>query len=117
MAAAVAVSGLRKSYGSHEAVGTSTSRSPRARCSGLLGPNGAGKTTTIEILGGYRERRGEREVLGEDPARRPGLARAARRRPPVLVLYPNLTVREASTCSAATTRAGATPPRSSRSWV
>ena len=64
----------------------STSRSQRGEVFGLLGPNGAGKTTTVEILEGYRKRDGgEVEVLGVDPAtRRRRLARADRRRPPVL---------------------------------
>ena len=53
---------------------------------GLLGPNGAGKTTTVEILEGYREpRRGRRHGARRGPAaRRPRLARADRRRAPVV---------------------------------
>ena len=54
---------------------------------GLLGPNGAGKTTTVEILEGYRTwDEGTVAVLGRRPAaRRPGVARAGRGRPPVVV--------------------------------
>jgi ABC-2 type transport system ATP-binding protein len=71
MAAAVDVSGLRKSYGAHEAVRGITFRIEEGEVFCLLGPNGAGKTTTVEILEGYRARdAGEVTVLGLDPGRR-----------------------------------------------
>lgn len=71
MAAAVDVSGLRKSYGEHEAVRGITFRIEEGEVFCLLGPNGAGKTTTVEILEGYRARdAGEVTVLGLDPGRR-----------------------------------------------
>ena len=54
--AAVAVSGLRKSYGQLEAVRGVTFEVRRDEIFALLGPNGAGKTTMIEILEGYRRR-------------------------------------------------------------
>jgi ABC-2 type transport system ATP-binding protein len=93
---AVRVSGLRKSYGSHEALRGIDFEIGAGEVFGLLGPNGAGKTTTIEILEGYRRRDGgEVEVLGEDPA---SASRAWRERLGVVLqsssLYPNLTVRE-----------------------
>ncbi len=96
MTAAIRVSGLAKSYGSHEAVKGIDFEIGTGEVFGLLGPNGAGKTTTIEILEGYRERDGgEVEVLGMDPAR---ADRAWRERLGVVLqsssLYPNLTVRE-----------------------
>jgi ABC-2 type transport system ATP-binding protein len=66
---AIAVRGLRKSYGALEAVNGIDFEVRRGEVFGLLGPNGAGKTTTVEILEGYRKRdAGEVEVLGEDPA-------------------------------------------------
>jgi ABC-2 type transport system ATP-binding protein len=66
---AIAVRGLRKSYGTLEAVGGIDFDVQRGEVFGLLGPNGAGKTTTVEILEGYRKRDGgEVEVLGTDPA-------------------------------------------------
>jgi ABC-2 type transport system ATP-binding protein len=94
--AAIRVSGLRKSYGSYEAVRGVDFEIAAGEVFGLLGPNGAGKTTTIEILEGYRERdAGQVEVLGEDPA---SAGRAWRERLGVVLqsssLYPNLTVRE-----------------------
>ena len=94
--AAVRVTGLRKSYGSHEAVRGIDFEIAAGEVFGLLGPNGAGKTTTIEILEGYRKRdAGEVEVLGADPQRATG---AWRERVGVVLqsssLYPGLTVRE-----------------------
>jgi ABC-2 type transport system ATP-binding protein len=66
---AIAVRGLRKSYGALEAVRGIDFDVRQGEVFGLLGPNGAGKTTTVEILEGYRTRdAGEVEVLGSDPA-------------------------------------------------
>jgi len=66
---AIAVRGLRKSYGAVEAVRAIEFEVRHGEVFGLLGPNGAGKTTTVEILEGYRKRDGgEVEVLGADPA-------------------------------------------------
>ena len=65
---AIAVRGLRKSYGDFEAVRGVDFEIAEGEVFGLLGPNGAGKTTTVEILEGYRRRTGgEVEVLGSDP--------------------------------------------------
>jgi ABC-2 type transport system ATP-binding protein len=67
-AAAVSVHGLRKRYGSLEAVGGIDFEIAPGEIFALLGPNGAGKTTTVEILEGYRRRDGgEVSVLGCDP--------------------------------------------------
>jgi ABC-2 type transport system ATP-binding protein len=67
---AVVVRGLRRSYGTVEAVRGIDLDVARGEVFALLGPNGAGKTTTVEILEGHRSRTaGEVSVLGFDPAR------------------------------------------------
>jgi ABC-2 type transport system ATP-binding protein len=67
--AAIAIDGLRKSYGSFEAVRGVSLQVQRGEIFAFLGPNGAGKTTTVEILEGFRSRDGgEVRVLGIDPA-------------------------------------------------
>ena len=69
-APAIQVRGLRKSYGSVEAVRGIDLQVSIGEVFALLGPNGAGKTTTIEILEGYLHRTaGEALVLGHDPGR------------------------------------------------
>jgi lipooligosaccharide transport system ATP-binding protein len=47
--AALAASGLHKSYAGAEVVAGLSFRVERGRCFGLLGPNGAGKTTTLRL--------------------------------------------------------------------
>ncbi|HEY2604263.1 MAG TPA: ABC transporter ATP-binding protein [Thermoleophilaceae bacterium] len=65
---AVQVRGLRKSYGSLQALAGVDIEIRRGEVFGLLGPNGAGKTTLVEILEGHRKRDdGEVAVLGFDP--------------------------------------------------
>jgi ABC-2 type transport system ATP-binding protein len=66
---AIEARGVRKSYGSLEAVKGIDLEVAVGQVFSLLGPNGAGKTTTVEILEGYRDRTaGEVKVLGHDPA-------------------------------------------------
>src|SRR6478735_6366460 len=67
---AISARGLRKSYGSLEAVKGIDIEVEAGEVFGLLRPNGAGKTTTVEILEGLRPRSGgDVTVLGFDPDR------------------------------------------------
>ena len=95
---AVAVTGLRKSYGAVQAVRGVSFAVERGEIFALLGPNGAGKTTTLEILEGFRSRdAGMVEVLGLDPGDR-SHGRALRARIGLVLqdiaVEPYLTVRE-----------------------
>ena len=66
---AIDVTGLRKAYGSVEAVRGVDLQVAQGEAFALLGPNGAGKTTIVEILEGHRDRSdGRVSVLGHDPA-------------------------------------------------
>jgi ABC-2 type transport system ATP-binding protein len=98
-AAAVRVRGLRKAYGSVDAVRGIDFVIRPGEIVALLGPNGAGKTTTVEILEGYRTRdAGEVTVLGHDPASERGALK-----PRIGIVFqstgvePYLTVRETLT--------------------
>ena len=65
----ISVRGLKKSYGSTQAVAGIDLYIAQGEIFALLGPNGAGKTTTVEILEGFRTRdSGEVSVLKTDPA-------------------------------------------------
>jgi ABC-2 type transport system ATP-binding protein len=67
---AIRVRDLRHSYGGREALRGIDLDVARGEILAFLGPNGAGKTTTVEILEGFRRRRGgEVSVLGVDPER------------------------------------------------
>ena len=70
MTAAITATGVRKSYGSFEALRGVDLEIREGEVFALLGPNGAGKTTFVEILEGFRTRSaGEATVLGIDPER------------------------------------------------
>src|SRR6266480_3690872 len=67
---AIYVRGLRKAYGTFEAVKGIDFEVRPGEVFGLLGPNGAGKTSTVEILEGLRPRTGgDVKVLDFDPER------------------------------------------------
>ena len=64
-AAAIAVSGLRHSFGEREVLAGLSFRSGERRVLGLVGPSGCGKSTLLELVAGLREPRGGRiEVEG-----------------------------------------------------
>jgi ABC-2 type transport system ATP-binding protein len=66
----VAVSNLRKTYGTTVAVDNVSLTIRRGEIFGILGPNGAGKTTTVECVAGLRTPdSGSIDVLGVDPAK------------------------------------------------
>jgi ABC-2 type transport system ATP-binding protein len=95
---AIAVDGLRKTYGEHAAVDDVSFAVEPGEVFALLGPNGAGKTTTLEICEGFRPRDGGRvDVLGFDPAHRL-TTRAMRERIGIVLqecaVEPYLSVRE-----------------------
>jgi ABC-2 type transport system ATP-binding protein len=94
---AIAVSGLRKTYGEQPALAGLDLTVGRGELIAVLGPNGAGKTTLVEILEGHRRAdAGSVQVLGHDPALR---ERAFRERIGIVLqetgVDPSLTVREA----------------------
>lgn len=77
----ISVRGLKKSYGSTQAVAGIDLTIAAGEIFALLGPNGAGKTTTVEILEGFRTRdSGEISVLNTDPAVRGEAGRIWRNR-------------------------------------
>ena len=95
---ALTVAGLRKSYGTVQAVRDVSFTVGQGEIVALLGPNGAGKTTTLEILEGFRRRDGGvAEVLGLDPGDR-STGRELRERTGLVLqdiaVEPYLTVRE-----------------------
>ena len=93
MAEAIAVSGLRKSYGKTVALDGLDLSVTEGEVHGFLGPNGSGKTTTIRILLGLlRADGGTARLLGGDPWRE---ATTLHRRlayvPGDVTLWPNFT--------------------------
>lgn len=86
--AALAASGLHKSYAGTEVVGGLGFRVDPGRCFGLLGPNGAGKTTTLRLcLGLTAPDRGDIRLNG---CVIPAEARRARTRVGVVPQFDNL---------------------------
>jgi len=74
-AAAIAVSGLTKSFGAVQAVSQVDFEVPSGELFGFLGPNGAGKTTTIKMLTGLaRPDAGSIRIAGIDCAANPKAA-------------------------------------------
>ncbi|MGI5215936.1 ATP-binding cassette domain-containing protein [Plantactinospora sp. CA-290183] len=75
---AIAVTGLRRSYGSQVVLDGIDLHVPEGAIFSLLGPNGAGKTTMVEILSTLiRADAGEARICGHDVVRDPDRVRAA----------------------------------------
>ncbi|MEU4767351.1 ATP-binding cassette domain-containing protein [Actinosynnema sp. NPDC023794] len=75
---AIAVTGLRRSYGRQVVLDGIDLHVPEGTVFSLLGPNGAGKTTVVGILSTLiRADAGEVRVAGHDVLREPDLVRAA----------------------------------------
>jgi ABC-2 type transport system ATP-binding protein len=75
---AIAVTGLRRSYGGKPVLDGLDLHVPEGSISALLGPNGAGKTTVVRVLSTLiRADAGEVRVCGHDVDREPDLVRAA----------------------------------------
>jgi ABC-2 type transport system ATP-binding protein len=96
MQTAIAISGVRKSYGKTEALRGVSFEIQQGEFFGLLGPNGAGKSTLISVIAGLVQAdAGRVAVLGRDTVTQ---FREARRLlgvvPQELVFDPFFTVRE-----------------------
>jgi ABC-2 type transport system ATP-binding protein len=93
MTEAIAVSGLRKSYGKTVALDGMDLSVAEGEVHGFLGPNGSGKTTTIRILLGLlRADGGTVRLLGADPWRQAtSLHRRLAYVPGDVTLWPNFT--------------------------
>jgi len=75
---AIAVTGLRKSYGEHMVLDGIDLTVQQGTVFALLGPNAAGKTTTVQILSTIISAdAGQVRVAGHDPVTDPGAVRAA----------------------------------------
>src|SRR5215475_3800112 len=75
---AIAVTGVRKSYGEHLVLDGIDLRVQQGTVFALLGPNGAGKTTMVQILSTLiHADGGEAKIAGHDVAREPVAVRAA----------------------------------------
>ncbi|MCS7475616.1 ATP-binding cassette domain-containing protein [Umezawaea endophytica] len=75
---AIAVTGLRRSYGAQVVLDGIDLHVPEGTVFSLLGPNGAGKTTVVQILSTLiRADSGEARVGGHDVLRDPDRVRAA----------------------------------------
>ena len=69
MSAIIKARGLKKSYGSFQALKGADFTVERGKIVGLVGPNGAGKTTVLKAILGLTSFDGELEVLGLNPSK------------------------------------------------
>ena len=95
MAADVAVTGIRKTYGDVVAVDNVDLTVSAGEFFTLLGPSGSGKTTTLRIIAGFeRPDHGSVTLGGEDITRRPPYARDVNTVFQDYALFPHMTVGE-----------------------
>ncbi len=92
----IAVHGLCKSYGSHQAVRDLNFNVPEGSVVGFLGPNGAGKSTTMKIITGFMApTKGSVQVGGYDVFEKPvEVKKQIGYLPEVPPLYTDMLVRE-----------------------
>ncbi|KAA9084932.1 ABC transporter ATP-binding protein [Microbacterium radiodurans] len=88
--------GVRRSFGSVQAVRDVTLEAPAGAVTGLVGPNGAGKTTLLLMLASLlAPDAGTIRIAGVDPVTDPAAARSLLGwMPDALGAWPSLTVRE-----------------------
>lgn len=67
MSSIITAQGLKKSYGSYDALKGVNFTVERGRIVGLIGPNGAGKTTALKAILGLTTFDGHLDVFGLDP--------------------------------------------------
>src|ERR1700754_2339594 len=67
MTAVIEARGVKKAYGSTQAVDSVSFAIQPGRIVGLIGPNGAGKTSLFKAILGLTHFEGELSVLGRDP--------------------------------------------------
>lgn len=92
----IEVAGVRRSFGSVQAVRQVTFTAAAGRVTGLVGPNGSGKTTLMLMLASLlRPDDGELRIGGIDPVADPaGVRRVLGWMPDSLGAWPSLTARE-----------------------
>ncbi|MBD8206373.1 ABC transporter ATP-binding protein [Microbacterium sp. CFBP 8790] len=102
MEAGIEVAGVRRSFGSVQAVRQVTFTAAPGRVTGLVGPNGSGKTTLMLMLASLlRPDDGELRIGGIDPVADPaGVRRVLGWMPDSLGAWPSLTAREVLVASA-----------------
>jgi ABC-2 type transport system ATP-binding protein len=93
---ALAVSGLKKRFGSLQAVNGVSFQVDAGETYGLLGPNGAGKTTTISMIAGLLSRDAGEVIVGGRPMTTTTTDAKAMIGyvPQDVAIYPDLTARE-----------------------
>lgn len=96
IAGGIRAAGIRRSFGSVQAIENIDFHAPPGRVTALIGPNGSGKTTLLLILGSLlAPDAGEVSVGGEDPVRNPAaVRRLVGWMPDTLGVWESLTSRE-----------------------